>query len=368
MPGYPNVIVTEEGPREGMQIEEVSITTDQKLELIDALSDTGLKRIVVGAFVSPKWTPQMADIDTLVRRLRPRPGVTYLALALNEKGRERMRQHSPPLTVERGVPETHGHMCDVFIRRNTNKTIEEQIAGWPSIVKRAVDAGVPEAGIGLSAPWGSNWRGAFSFEQRLSQLQQQWDLWDASGVAVTQLTFADPMGWNTPHRVAADLRAIKERWPAIRRYRLHLHNARGLALTSIYAALTTLGPDDTLEIDSTIAGIGGCPYCGNGRITGMAPTEDLVQMLEEMGIDTGIDLYKLVEAAWVAQAIIGRPLYGHVSNAGPLPYGRHLYPVAMPRVETAEQAQHYRLGPAVYEGMPCPWDKTGDARAPDPVA
>jgi len=352
----PRIVLTEEALREGMQIESVTITVDQKLALLDALVDSGIRRIVVGSFVSPKWTPQMGQIDELVRRIRPRPGVTYLALALNEKGRERMRAHVPPLTLERGVPETHGHMCPVFIKRNTNRTIQEQIAAWPGIVERAVASGARECGIGLSAPWGSNWSGPFTVDQRMAALEEQWGLWRATDVAVTQLTLADPMGWNVPHVVAADLDRIKARWPSITRFRLHLHDQRGLALTSIYAAITTLGPEDELEIDSTVGGIGGCPYCGNGRVAGMAPTEDLVQMLEEMGVATGIDLYKLVDAAWTASEILGRPLNGHVSNAGPLPYGDRLYPASMPLIETAGEAQHFRLGPTVYAGRPRPWD------------
>lgn len=365
MPGYPRVVITEEGLREGMQIESTSITVDQKLELLDKLSETGLQRIVVGSFVSPKWTPQMKDVDELMRRMRPRPGVTYLALALNDKGRERMREFSPPLTLERGVPETHGHMCEIFIKRNTNRTLEQQRATWSQIVRRAADAGAKEGGIGLSAGWGSNWQGSFPFERRIAELQAQHDIWSAAGITVTSVNLADPMGWNTPDKVSGDLAAIKQHWPEVRRFRLHLHNQRGMALTSVYAAIRALGAEDTLDIDSTIGGIGGCPYCGNGRVAGMAPTEDLVQLLEEMGIGTGVDLYKLVDVVWRAQEIIGRPLYGHVSNAGPLPYGEHLYPTSMPFIETPEQARHYRLGPSTYEGqgLPTPWEEA----APKPT-
>jgi hydroxymethylglutaryl-CoA lyase len=356
---HPAVIITEEAMREGMQIESVSITLEQKLQLLDALSRTGLKRIVVGSFVHPRWAPQMAQIDALVQRMQPRPGVTYLGLALNERGRERMRQYCPPLTLDRGAPETHGHLCDVFIKRNTNRTIREQIAGWPGIVARAKAAGAREGGIGLSAPWGSNWRGEFTVERRFAELQAQHDLWSAAGIPVTQVALADPMGWNAPHKVAADLARIRERWPAVRRFRLHLHNQRGLALASIYAAITALSPEHALEVDSTVGGIGGCPYCGNGRVAGMAPTEDLVAMLEEMGIPTGVDQYKLVDAVLLAAEIIGRPLYGHVSNAGPFPRGEHLYPVSMPFIETPEQAQHFRLGAEAYEGqgLPSPWEE-----------
>ncbi|MBI4278142.1 MAG: citramalate synthase [Armatimonadetes bacterium] len=363
MPDLPSVVITEEGMRDGMQIESVRISLEDKLRLLDALSEAGLRRIVVGSFVSPKWTPQMAEIDALVQRMRPRPGVTYLALALNERGRERMRAHVPPLTIDDRPPSLHAHLCDVFIKRNTNRTIEQERAAWPAIVERAVAAGRSTAMIGLSAAWGSNWRGAFSRELRLARLQEQVDVWQAAGLTVTDVLLADPMGWNMPHWVAGDLRAIKARWPDIRHFRLHLHNQRGMALASIYAALTTLGPQDTLYADSTIGGIGGCPYCGNGRAAGMAPTEDLVQMLEAMGIRTGADLDKLVEAAALAAGIIGRPLDGHVSGAGPLPDAAHLYPPDLPVVETHEQAQHFRLGMEVCEGMPRPWMDAPAARS-----
>src|ERR1043166_6485260 len=159
MSRWPRVVLTDETMREGMQIESVTISLEQKLDLLNALSATGLQRIVVGSFVSPRWTPQVAEIDTLIQRMQPRPGITYLALALNERGRERRRQYVPPLTVDEDLPETHQHLCDVFIKRNTNRTIAQQEATWPRIVEGAVAAGARMAGVGLSAAWGSNWRG-----------------------------------------------------------------------------------------------------------------------------------------------------------------------------------------------------------------
>jgi hydroxymethylglutaryl-CoA lyase len=352
--GYPTVIITEEALREGIQIENVDISVDDKLRILDAIVDAGLKRIVVGSFVSPKWTPQMIDIDELIGRIEPRRGVTYLALALNERGRERARAWVPPLTIE-DLPETHGHLCDIFAKRNTNRSSAEHEARWRDVVKRAAETGATEAGIGLSSGFGSNWQGRFPLEDRMAALQRQSDLWAAAGVAVSQIKFADPMGWTAPNVVADQIQAILDRWPRIRTFRLHLHNQRGLALTSIYAAITNLSERHALHVDTTIGGIGGCPYCGNGRLAGMAPTEDLVQMLEEMGIATGVDLYRLVEAVTVAREVIGRPLYGRVSMAGPLPFGERLYPTDMPLIETEAQAQHFRLGPSTYEGGRRPW-------------
>lgn len=351
----PTIKLTEEGLREGVQIEDVNISIEDKLRLLDALSDSGLQRIVVGAFVSPKWTPQMAQVDELIERMNPRPGISYLALVLNDRGRERMAAHVPPLTMEDRPPALHTHMCPVFIKRNTNRTVEQERAGWDAIVERAVTAGKKEVMIGLSSAWGSNWCGAFSLEQRMDRLQEQYDAWEGAGLTVTDVLLADPMGWCMPHWVAEDLLAIKQRWPAIRRFRPHVHNQRGMAVASTYAAIAALGSEDTLYIDTTIGGIGGCPYCGNGRAAGMAPTEDIVQMLEAMGVDTGVDLYKLVDAAVLASEILGRPLEGHVSKAGPLPSKDRLYSQELPLIETHEQAQHFRLGPAVTAGLPRPW-------------
>jgi hydroxymethylglutaryl-CoA lyase len=101
--------------------------------------------------------------------------------------------------------------------------------------------------------------------------------------------------------------------------------------------------------------MGGCPYCGNGRATRMIPTEDLVDLLHEEGVDTGVDLDRLIEAAHLAEEVVGHELYGHVSKVGARPRGERLYAMDMPLVETIEQAQHFRLGPALYEGAPRPW-------------
>jgi hydroxymethylglutaryl-CoA lyase len=297
----------------------------------------------------------MAQVDELIERMNPRPGISYLALVLNDRGRERLEAHVPPLTAEDQPPALHTHLCPVFIKRNTNRTVEQARAGWGAVLERAVAEGKREAMIGVSSAWGSNWSGAFLLEQRLESLQEQHDAWEAAGLTVTDVLLADPMGWCMPHWVAEDLRAIKERWPAIRHFRIHLHNQRGMAVASTYTAITALDAEDTLYIDTTIGGIGGCPYCGNGRAAGMAPTEDVVQMLETMGLETGVDLYKLVDAAGLAEEIIGRPLDGHVSKAGPLPSGGRLFSEDLPVIETHEQAQHFRLGEEVTSGLRRPW-------------
>ena len=354
--GYPVVHLNEDCMREGMQIESVDISAKDKIRLIDALSATGIEQIEVGSFVSPRYTPQMASIDEIVSGFTPRPGVRYTALALNPKGRERREAYMPPLEPAPGVPVLSTHLCDTFVRRNTNRSRADEVARWPQIVEAAVRSGATQAGIGLGAAWGSNFEGPFSQERRMEVLSEEYARWEQAGIPVTWIFFADPMSWCLPHVVEDQLRTVMETWPSIRNVHLHLHDARNMALPSIYAALRVLDETFTLYLDVTAGGIGGCPYCGNGRATGMAPTEDVVHMLESMGIPTGVDLKKLIEVVWLLEEILGRPTMGHVSKAGPRPESPgDYYDPNLPLVETHEQARHFLLGPEAAEGGLRPW-------------
>ncbi len=349
---WPKVVYKEEGMREGMQIEDASISVDDKIELLDALSETGLPQIVVGSFVSPKWTPQMERIDEIVTRFTPNPDVTYTALALNSRGVERARAYSPPLTIERDAyPRLSCHMCDVFVRRNTNRTQMQEMERWPQIIAQAQELNIREAGIGCNASWGSNFLGEFPVDNLMTLFEKQHGMWDEVGIKVVSCSMGDPMSHCTPAKVEESISRVKERWPEINHFRLHLHNGRNMAIASAYAALRTLGPDDTVELDGTIGGYGGCPYCGNGRATGMAPTEDLLHMMEDMGVPTGVDIDKVIDCVWMAERIMGRELFGHVSKAGPRPKRvEQLYDMNMPFVETLAQARHFKEGPGVYDG------------------
>ena len=359
MADWPKVKYKEEGMREGMQIEDAQISVDDKVELLDMLSETGLQQIVVGSFVSPKWTPQMERIDEIVTKFKPKPGVTYTALALNSRGVERAKAYSPPLTIERDAfPRLNVHMCDVFVRRNTNRTQMQEMERWPQVIAQAQELNIKEAGIGTNASWGSNFLGEFPVDNLMKMLERQHSMWDEVGIDVRSASMGDPMSHCTPAKVEESVYRVKETWPEINHIRLHLHNGRNMAIASAYAAMRVLGPDDTLEIDGTIGGFGGCPYCGNGRATGMAPTEDLLHMMDDMGIPTGVDIDKLVECVWAAEKIMGRELYGHVSKAGPRPNTLDkLYDIDMPFVETTEQAKHFKVGPDAYEGGIYPYSE-----------
>jgi len=164
------------------------------------------------------------------------------------------------------------------------------------------------------------------------------------------------MGWNMPHLVKETVTTVKQRWPEITSWAFHLHNSRGTALATAWTIMDTLTPEDTVRIEGTIGGCGGCPYCGHGRVTSMIPTEDLMNMLDEMGVDTGVDLDKLIECVWMLEEMTGRSLMGHVSKAGSSPRDfQELFDPNMPFVETPEQARHFKLGPMAYDGGVYPW-------------
>jgi hydroxymethylglutaryl-CoA lyase len=341
--------------REGMQIESVEITLEDKLRLLDALSATGLEHIVVGSFVSPRYTPQMADIDDLLSRFAPRAGVRYSALALNQRGRERAQAWTPPLSPSGEPPYTLVHLCDTFTRRNANVSQADEIAAWPATVAAAMEAGAARAGLGVNAVFGSNFEGRFELDRTFEMLERQQELWAPTGIPVDTVWLGDPMGWCAPHRVAELIARVRSAVPEIRHFYLHLHDARGLALASSYAAVAALDPGTELYLDCSAGGIGGCPYCGSGRATGLAPTEDLVHMLEEMGIATGVDLARMIEAVWLLEEILGRPTMGRVSKAGPMPQAGALYDANLPVVETFDEARHFAVGAAVLDPGKRPW-------------
>ena len=173
-------------------------------------------------------------------------------------------------------------------------------------IAAARDAGATHGAVTLGSPFGSNFEGPFTLAQRLELTQLMIDKWHAAGLDVNRLSLSDAMGWNTPHQLRETITAFRDTWPEIETYHLHLHNSRGATIASYYEALQ-LG---VTEFDTSIGGMGGCPYCGNGRSAGHVPTEDFVDLCHEMGIATGYDLGKLIEAAWIAEEVVGHPLVG----------------------------------------------------------
>jgi hydroxymethylglutaryl-CoA lyase len=333
------VTITDDTMREGLQIESPDISVDDKLRL----GETGATVISIGSFAHPKWTPAMANIEELAERFVPKPGVTYTAAVFNQKGFERADAFYPKIDVRSRGFATAVEVSDSFARRNYNRSQAQQIAAMDGIVERARDAEAESGTVVIGSPWGCNFEGPFTLDRQLELIGVMVDKWHDGGFEVKKISFSDAMGWNVPHRVRESIVAIRDTWPEIENFHMHLHNSRGSTIASV---------------DTSIGGMGGCPYCGNGRSAGHVPTEDFVDLCHEMGIETGYDLQKLIEAAWIAEEIVGHPLWGHVSKAGPRPRGQDVYPIDMPFVETLEEASHFRKGPSVYEGQISPWDST----------
>jgi hydroxymethylglutaryl-CoA lyase len=304
------VHITEEGPREGFQIEKGPIPTARKIELIDALSQTGLDRIQMVSFVNPKNVPGMADAEDVVRGITPKMGVAYTALWLNEKGFERALQFSNRLTNTGTI-----QLCasEKFSVRNQNRTAAQQLAGQHAIVEMYKAAGIAVERGSIMAAFGCNFEGDIPVSRVVALTQQILDVAKEHGVTLKYITLADTMAWATPLAIKRTVGALRERWPDLD-VALHLHDTRGLAIADAYAGLEM----GVTRFDAAVAGLGGCPFAGHAGAAGNVCTEDLVFLCEEMGIRTGVDLDALIACAKLAEDIVGHPLPGAVMKGGTL--------------------------------------------------
>jgi hydroxymethylglutaryl-CoA lyase len=309
-----HVRITEEGPREGFQFEKGAIPTARKIALIDALSRTGLHHIQIVSFVNPKAVPGMADAEDVVHGITPDPGVAYTALWLNDKGFERaLREKRLTLsgTIQLAASEK-------FLVRNQNRTMAQQLAGQRAIVEMYKAAGVPVERGSIMAAFGCNFEGDVPVARVASLVEQILDVANEHGVKLTYITLADTMAWATPLAIKRMIGALRERWPDVD-FALHLHDTRGMAIANAYAGLEM----GVTRFDSSVAGLGGCPFAGHKGAAGNVCTEDLVFMCNELGIETGIDLDALIECARLAEDVVGHPLPGSVMKGGDLKQYRH---------------------------------------------
>jgi hydroxymethylglutaryl-CoA lyase len=307
---YPKKVrINEVGVREGVQFEKTFIPTDKKIQLVDALSETGLPCIEVTSFVSPKWVPQMADSEEVSRGFKKAPGVQYTALYLNLKGLER--------AAAIGRYDLEGLIrviaSDTFSQKNTNKTIQETLAGLGEWIQKFKELGIPVVGGDIPAAFGCNYEGDVPPDKVVALAADLEQILKAHGHALEHLTLADTMGWASPRQIQTLMGKLKDRWPDLH-IRLHLHDTRGPGLANVLAALQ-MGVSD---FDASVAALGGCPFGGHKAAAGNICTEDLVFMCQEMGIHTGIDLDKLIDCANQAEAIFGHELHGKVMKAGSL--------------------------------------------------
>ena len=304
------VRITEEGPREGFQIEKGPIATARKIALIDALSQTGLDHIQIVSFVNPKAVPGMADADDVVRGITPRNGVAYTALWLNKKGFERALQFSDRLantgTIQLSASEK-------FSLRNQNRSAAQQLAEQHAIVESYKTAGVAVERGSIMAAFGCNFEGDIPVAHVVALVRQILDVASEHGVTLKYITLADTMAWATPLAVKRVVGALRERWPDLD-IALHLHDTRGMAIANAYAGLEM----GVRRFDSSVAGLGGCPFAGHQGAAGNVCTEDLVFLCDELGIATGIDLDALIECARLAEDVVGHPLPGSVMKGGTL--------------------------------------------------
>jgi len=301
----------EEGPREGFQIERGEFSLKARAELIDALSATGLKRIQVGSFVSPKAVPQMADTPELFQAIKRQPGVRYTALWLNEKGFHLARE-TEHVDLE---PNLLFYTSEKFSQSNNNCSCAEMRARQSRWLDLYLEAGLKPDSAYVMTAFGCNYQGEIPLERVMDEFRAIIDLCAEKGCDLPSLILADTMGWANPYEMKRRIGALRELAPNAR-IGLHLHDTRGLGIANVMAAFE-MGVD---LFDASVAGLGGCPFASHGDTTasGNISTEDSVFLAHELGIETGIDLERLIDAARLAQDIIGRPLTGRVMHSGSL--------------------------------------------------
>lgn len=290
------VHIMEVGPRDGFQIEPEFIPTNTKVEIIDALSRTGVPEIQATSFVHPRATPQMADAEEVMKLIARVPGVVYQVLVPNLKGLQRAIPAKPD-RVECFVSVSESHN-----RANSNRSIEDSMRELDQIVATARAAGLDVQG-GLPTAFGCPFEGDVPVEQ----LDRVVKRFMAAGVRA--FTLGDTTGMANPRQVYDVCAHLLDTHPGTR-WTLHPHNTRDMALAGVLAAMQA----GVTRFDASIGGMGGCPYAPGA--TGNVATEDLVNMLHEMGIETGINLDALIAVAKRLQEIIPHPLESHMIRAG----------------------------------------------------
>jgi hydroxymethylglutaryl-CoA lyase len=293
LPG--NVKLVEVGPRDGLQNEPTPVPAAVKIELIHRLQDAGLSVIEATAFVSPRWVPQMADHAQVMAGIRRKPGVAYPVLVPNRKGLD--------AAIAAGAEEVvvFGAATESFSRRNTNCSIAEGLARFSEVCAEALARGLKVRGD-ISVCLGCPYEGVVPAAAVVRVAREL----DAMGCY--EITIADTLGVGTPGHTRAMVEAVGEFIP-VARLAGHFHDTYGQALANTYAALE-LG---VATFDSSVAGLGGCPYAKGA--TGNVATEDVLYMLDGLGVQTGVDLEKLIAAGEFICSVLGRPTHSRAARA-----------------------------------------------------
>ncbi|MEN9936356.1 MAG: hypothetical protein RLZZ387_2935 [Chloroflexota bacterium] len=290
------VSIREVGPRDGLQNEDVILSADQKVRLIDSLSGTGLAQIEVGAFVRPQNVPQMADTAEVFARIARRPTVTYSAIVPNATGARRaVDAGADSIQVFLSASESHN-------RSNVNMSVEQSLAQAAEVASIARAAGRGFDAV-LSVAFGCPFEGDVPLARVLDLCQRLLD------IGASQITLGDTTGMAHPHLVQQVCLAFRRRLPRAD-LRLHPHSARGAGLANVLAALQV----GVASFDASAGGIGGCPFAPGAP--GNICSEDLVHMLHDMGVETGIDLHALIASARLLEQLLGHEVPGQTIKAG----------------------------------------------------
>ncbi|MGI5415280.1 hydroxymethylglutaryl-CoA lyase [Actinomadura luteofluorescens] len=292
------VTIYEVGPRDGLQNEKAVVPAEVKAEFVTRLADAGLRTIETTSFVHPKWVPQLADAEQLLDILPRSPHLRYPVLVPNERGLDR--------ALANGVTEIaiFGSATETFARRNLNRTVDESLAMFAPVVERARAEGLWVRAY-VSMVCGDPWEGDVPVEQVVSVASRMMDM------GCSQLSLGDTIGVGTPGQVTALIEALGEAGIGTDRLAVHFHDTYGQALANTLAALRA----GVTVVDASAGGLGGCPYAESA--TGNLPTEDLVWMLDGLGVETGVDLAGLVATSrWMAGRL-GRPSPSRVVQALP---------------------------------------------------
>ncbi len=293
--------IVEVGARDGLQNEVKSLPVDTRVEFIQKLSSTGLQKIEVGAFVSPKWVPQMANTEKILEKLRV--SEDYSVLVPNENG---MLQAMDTFVKEIAI---FGACSNTFSQKNINCNVEESFQRFQKIIELAQKNNIRVRGY-LSTAFGCPYEGRVSVRQVVELTQRMFHL------GVYEISVGDTIGVATPGQINKLLNAFDIQGLPLSKVALHLHDTRGMALANVMAALS----HEVTIFDSSLGGLGGCPYAKGA--TGNLPTEDLVYMLHGMGLETGIDLKKLIDIKpWIEEKV-GRALPSKVTTATYWPHLR----------------------------------------------
>lgn len=304
-----HVQITEEGPREGFQIEPGPIETKEKAGLINALARTGLKHIETVSFVSARRVPGMADAEAVVEAIEPVPGVEYSALWFNARGLERALA-TGKLHIEGKITL---YASEKFLKRNLNRTPEQHLAEIHSTLDMCKKLGLTVKRGSVAAAFGCNFGHDVEPDHVVGLVDQILEIASEHDLTIETVTLADTMAWATPLAIKKVVGKVRDKHPTLS-INLHLHDTRGLGLANAFAGLEM----GVAKYDTAVAGLGGCPFAGHKGAAGNLCTEDMVLMCEEMGVSTGVDLDALVECAQMAERIVQHPLPGSVMKGGTL--------------------------------------------------